>query len=74
MRVQEKAAVSAGRIIASSTKVVETIGPGHGFLYMVYLALAFDLGRRAQWPLSRMILVMLADVCGILANPRLRHQ
>ncbi|MEV0734132.1 DUF3817 domain-containing protein [Polymorphospora sp. NPDC050346] len=40
--------------------VVETIGPGHGFLYMVYLVAAFDLGRRAEWPLSRMALVMLA--------------
>jgi integral membrane protein len=40
--------------------VVETIGPGHGFLYMIYLVAAFDLGRRAHWPLSRMILVMLA--------------
>ncbi len=40
--------------------VVETIGPAHGFLYMVYLVAAFDLGRRARWPLSRMILVMLA--------------
>jgi integral membrane protein len=40
--------------------VVETIGPAHGFLYMIYLLAAFDLGRRAGWPLRRMILVMLA--------------
>jgi len=40
--------------------VVETIGPAHGFLYMVYLVTAFDLGRRAHWPLGRMVLVMLA--------------
>ncbi len=40
--------------------VVETIGPAHGFLYMVFLIAAFDLGRRAHWPLSRMVLVMLA--------------
>lgn len=40
--------------------VVETIGPAHGFLYMVYLLTAFDLGRRAHWPLGRMVLVMLA--------------
>jgi integral membrane protein len=40
--------------------VVETVGPAHGFLYMVYLLAAFDLGRRAEWPLSRMVLVMLA--------------
>ncbi|MET8268000.1 DUF3817 domain-containing protein [Micromonospora arida] len=40
--------------------VVETVGQAHGFLYMVYLAAAFDLSRRADWPLKRMILVMLA--------------
>lgn len=40
--------------------VVETIGPAHGFLYMAYLLATFDLGRRVNWPLSRMILVMLA--------------
>ncbi|GAB2935834.1 DUF3817 domain-containing protein [Micromonospora polyrhachis] len=40
--------------------VVETVGTAHGFLYMVYLVAVFDLGRRVNWPLSRMILVMLA--------------
>ncbi|PZM98100.1 MAG: hypothetical protein DIU79_00920 [Actinobacteria bacterium] len=40
--------------------VVETVGPAHGFLYMVYLVAAFDLTRRARWPLKRMLLVMLA--------------
>ena len=40
--------------------VVETIGPAHGFLYMVYLLAAFDVARRARWPLGRMALVMLA--------------
>jgi integral membrane protein len=40
--------------------VVETVGPAHGFLYMVYLLAAFDVARRARWPLTRMALVMLA--------------
>jgi len=40
--------------------VVETVGPAHGFLYMIYLLVTFDLGRRANWPLGRMVLVMLA--------------
>ncbi|HEX5542806.1 MAG TPA: DUF3817 domain-containing protein [Micromonospora sp.] len=40
--------------------VVETVGPAHGFLYMVYLVAAFDLARRGNWPMSRMLLVMLA--------------
>ena len=40
--------------------VVETVGPFHGFLYMVYLVLTFDLSRRAKWDFGRMVLVMLA--------------
>lgn len=40
--------------------VVETVGPAHGFLYMVYLVAAFDLARRADLPLKRMLAVMLA--------------
>lgn len=40
--------------------VVETIGPGHGFLYMVYLVAAFDLARRAGWSLGRILTIMLA--------------
>ncbi|GAA4706849.1 DUF3817 domain-containing protein [Phytohabitans rumicis] len=40
--------------------VVETVGPAHGFLYIVYLVAVFDLARRTRWGLRRMILVMLA--------------
>jgi integral membrane protein len=40
--------------------VVETVGPAHGFLYMVLLVTAFDVGRRGGWSLQRMALVMLA--------------
>jgi len=40
--------------------VVETVGPAHGFLYMVYLVAAFDLARRANWSLGRILAIMLA--------------
>jgi integral membrane protein len=48
------------KYLADRPGVVETVGPVHGFLYVVYLAAAFDLGRRAKWPLGRLVLVMLA--------------
>jgi integral membrane protein len=48
------------KYLGDNDVVVATIGPFHGFLYMGYLAATFDLSRRAQWPLSRMLLVMLA--------------
>jgi integral membrane protein len=48
------------KYIGDNDAVVAAIGPAHGFLFMVYVVLTFDLGRRAGWPLSRMLLVMLA--------------
>lgn len=39
----------------------------HGFLYMGYLIAVFDLGRRVDWPLKRMILVMLAGTVPFLS-------
>lgn len=47
--------------------VVATVGPAHGFLYMVYLALTFDLARRLRWSLGRMALVMLAGTVPFLS-------
>lgn len=38
----------------------QTVSPIHGFLYMLYLVLVFDLGRRVDWSVGRMLLVMLA--------------
>lgn len=40
--------------------VVEIVGPIHGFLYMAYLVLAFDVARRAGWTLGRTVLILLA--------------
>lgn len=38
----------------------QTVSPIHGFLYILYLVAVFDLGRRHDWSLPRMVLVMLA--------------
>jgi integral membrane protein len=48
------------KYFAERPGVVETVGPVHGFLYVGYLLASFDLGRRAKWPLGRLVLVMLA--------------
>jgi integral membrane protein len=47
--------------------VVAIVGPVHGFLYMVYLAFAFDLYRRARWPLSRMVTMVAGGLVPFLA-------
>lgn len=36
------------------------VGPIHGFLYAVYVVVAFDMARRAHWPLGRTIWYLLA--------------
>jgi integral membrane protein len=55
------------KYVGDNPVVVETVGPAHGFLYMGYLLAAFDLGRRARWPLGRMALVMLAGTVPFLS-------
>jgi integral membrane protein len=39
---------------------VAVIGTAHGFLFMVYLVTALDLGVRRRWPLLKLGLVMIA--------------
>jgi len=48
------------KYLGDNDTVVAVVGPVHGFLFMVYVVLTFDLARRAKWPFARMILVMLA--------------
>ncbi|MEV4316523.1 DUF3817 domain-containing protein [Actinocrispum sp. NPDC049592] len=38
------------------------VGPVHGFLYVVYLALTVDLGLKARWPMTRTVLILLAGM------------
>ncbi|MET0136291.1 MAG: DUF3817 domain-containing protein [Kibdelosporangium sp.] len=38
------------------------VGPVHGFLYVVYLALTVDLGLKARWPMKRTVLILLAGM------------
>lgn len=47
--------------------LVAVVGPLHGFLYMVYLALAFDLAVRARWSPLRTVLVLLAGTVPVMS-------
>jgi integral membrane protein len=42
------------------------VAPVHGFLYMVYLVVAYDLWRRTGWPLSRMVMIVLGGVVPLM--------
>lgn len=52
---------------ADEPTLVETVGPLHGFLYMVYLVATFDLGVRGRWGVGRVLLVMLAGTVPFLS-------
>lgn len=45
----------------------EIVAPVHGYLYLVYLAAAADLARRAHWKLGRILVVVAAGFVPTLA-------
>jgi integral membrane protein len=49
-----------------SAAIVAIVGPIHGFLYMVYLVLAFLLARQARWGLWFTLLILLAGTVPFL--------
>ena len=55
------------KYLADTPGAVSAIGPFHGLLYMVYLALTLDLATRCRFPARRTILVMLAGTIPFLS-------
>ncbi|HLL66625.1 MAG TPA: DUF3817 domain-containing protein [Micromonosporaceae bacterium] len=55
------------KYVAHDESVVALVGPAHGFLYMVYLALTFDLARRVRWSPGFTVLIMLAGTVPFLS-------
>jgi integral membrane protein len=55
------------KYLAGRPTLVEIIGPVHGFLFIVYLVVTFDLALRQRWPLSRTVLVMLAGTVPVMS-------
>ncbi len=49
---------------AAFTKVV---GIAHGWLYVVYLVFAFDLGSKARWPFGRLLWVLVSGTIPLAA-------
>jgi integral membrane protein len=54
------------KYLADSPGMVAVVGMVHGFLYMVYLAVAFDLAVRSKWTLQRTLLVLLAGTIPVM--------
>lgn len=55
------------QFLAGNDTVVLWTAVPHGYLYMVLLITAFDLGRRAKWPWWRLILIALAGTIPFLS-------
>jgi len=55
------------KYFAGDSTVVTFTGVPHGYLYMVLLATAYDLGRRVHWPWKRLILIGLAGTIPFLS-------
>lgn len=43
-----------------ASSFVTAVGFAHGWLYVLYLVFAFDLGSKAKWPLGKLAWVLLA--------------
>jgi integral membrane protein len=62
------------QVAAGKTDVVKVVGTLHGYLYLVYLGVAFDLTRKLRVPLGWMLLVLLAGTvpfCAFVAERKL---
>ncbi len=55
------------KYLAHNRALVATVGPVHGFLYMVYLAVSMHLAVKCRWPLGRTVLVLLAGTVPFLS-------
>jgi integral membrane protein len=57
--------------------VVETVGPLHGLLYVLYLITVIDLAVKAHFSIIKTVLVMLAGTIpfvSFIAENRVAHQ
>jgi integral membrane protein len=55
------------RYAAGVPEVSKVVSPIHGFVYIVYLAAAFDLALKARWTAKGTVLVLLAGVVPFLS-------
>lgn len=48
------------KYVGDDDRLVGVVGVMHGWLYLVYLVVAFLLANRLRWPLGRTVLLLLA--------------
>jgi integral membrane protein len=52
---------------ADEPALVAIVGPIHGFVYMVYLVVAFHLSTKARWPWPYTLAILLAGTVPFLS-------
>ena len=55
------------KYFADNGSVVTWTGVPHGWLYMILLVTAYDLGRRVHWPWGRLLIIALAGTVPFLS-------
>ncbi len=55
------------KYVAGDDRLVNVAGVAHGWLYMVLIITAVDLGRRARWSWKRLLLIALAGTVPFLS-------
>jgi len=55
------------KYLADQPTLVAVVGPIHGFVYMVYLVVAFDLAVRAKWTFLRTLAILLAGTIPVMS-------
>lgn len=55
------------KYLAHNDTVVTFTGVPHGWLYLILIITAYDLGRRVNWPWMRLILIALAGTVPFLS-------
>ncbi|BEP15534.1 DUF3817 domain-containing protein [Acidothermaceae bacterium B102] len=55
------------QIWADNLFVVKVVGTAHGYLYLVYLVVAFNLSLRRRWPVRKTLIVLLAGTVPLLS-------
>lgn len=49
-----------GLHMAGAADFTRVVAIAHGWLYVIYLIFAFDLGSKAKWPVGKQLWVLLA--------------
>lgn len=63
--------------LGGAADFTQVVSIAHGWLYVVYLIFAFDLGSKAKWPVKKQLWVLLAGTiptAAFFVERRISHE